>query len=244
MQPVQEVPTTVLIRKISRYGCEESANTLLSVIRDHHMRRQTYRYVGRNRLVDQDDIESEFLYGCWLALDSVDPDVGNPLLYIMWKGNLKVLTLFRNRLKKGVQVRCLACGHSGRMAYKAGKPKCKKCHSEAVETWQVVVPAEELRDDESPSELSGAEMLSLDELQIARDLSFNRATYGVQIDELRARLSGRSLELFDILIGEGLNAESSKNYLKEVADRWGVSAPSVCAALRRLRAEVLRYYER
>lgn len=245
MQTDRDTPTTTLIRRITRFGDADAANALLRVIRDHHLKRQTYRYIGRNRLVDEDDIESEFLLGCYKAFTSVDPDKGNPLLYILWKGNLAVLTIFRNKLKKGVAIRCLDCGHSGRMAFKHGKPKCKRCDSERVDTWQIVIPAEELvREDEKATGLSGAEMLALDELEIARDLSFNRATYGVQIEEMRARLAGRSLELFDILIGEGLNAESSQNYLREIAARWGVSAPSVCAALRRLRAEILAYYER
>lgn len=230
--------STDLIRR-AQDGDRTAEDLLIRRIRDKHMDRVTYRYRGRNVLVPDSDIESEFLLGCWNAIHKAKLDVGNPLNFILWKGRLKVASLFRSRIKKEVRSRCYDCGNEGRISYRTKVPTCKACGSTDLFTWMKVVDATAMAGDH---DMEGAEILDRAASANAEH-SFQIATFGLQIEEMRGRLEGRALELFDLIVLEGINRDSSQNYLKEIAQRWGVSTPTVAVVLRRLRESVLEYLD-
>lgn len=49
------------------------------------------------------------------------------------------------------------------------------------------------------------------------------------------------LQLFDLLVIEQVNRDTSNNYLEEIANRWGVSTACVSVYLRKLRVKVLEH---
>lgn len=217
----------------AQVGDEVAIRELFEIIRTHHMPRYVGRYRGRNVLVDDAEIESEFMLGVWLALDQAKLDVGNPLAFMCWKGQKKVQSLFRTRIRKQTRYQCLDCGHTGIMAWKARVPACQECGDPEIETW-MVENAEMVYDDLS---LVGTAR------GVNAETAWGLAVYGIQIEELRARLNGRARDLFDIIVFEGISRESSRNYLQEIADRWGCSTTNVALALRKLRREVAAYLE-
>lgn len=226
-----ELQGTLSIVANAQDGCELAITELINIVRKYHMPRYVRRYFGRNVLIGDDEIESEFLLGVWMALPGAKLDVGNPINYMCYKGQRKVQTLMRNRIRRETRYQCLECGHTGTMGWKSKVPSCTKCASLDVHTW-MVTNADMVGDDISMVSLATG---------VSAETAWQLAVYGIQIEELRARLSGRARDLFDIIIFEGINRDSSKNYLQEIANMWGTSTTAVAAALRRLRREVELY---
>lgn len=236
-----DLPTIKLIRQASK-GSGEAINGLLRLIKDEHMPQRLYRWERRNVLLDMHDIESEFLLGVFLATSQVDPDKGNPLLYLLWRGEMKVVSHCRKVLGRGLVARC-SCGYRGRPGYRSGGVICPTCGSGRIRTKMRMVSMENDTEDEGVLPDSFSERMTLDEIAIERDLLFDKATHAIAISEIRSRLEGRRLELFDLLVLEDINGQTARNYLKEIGRRFGVSPQRVSQYLRDLRAEILRYYE-
>ena len=215
-------------------GDEIATESLIKIIKNYHMPRYVGKYRGRNVLIDDADIESEFLMGAFKALNQAKLDLGNPINFICWKGSKAVQSLFRTRLRNEVNYQCLSCGHEGLIGWKYKTPVCKSCDSDDIHTWMMTIQASDTND--SLEEFTSSRRMSA-------DYAWQLAVHGIQIEEMRARLSGRALELFDIIIFEGINRDSSKNYLQEIANRWGVSTTAVAMALRKLRRDILIYIE-
>lgn len=227
-------PTTILIKQ-AQAGVEQAREDLFALIYKEHLRAFTHRYRSRNVLVDEADIESEFMLGALKALDSVALDRGNPLLYLLWKGNMAVAHLLRTRIQKGVRAFCRGCGTTRAIKTIGGKPTCRSCGSLDLDTYMVVDSAEGLAPD-------GRKLDRLESTaSIDADAVWGIATYGVQIQEMRSRLNGRVLELFDVLVLEEVNRDSSQNYIREIAERWGVTTACVAVYLRKLRSSIEEY---
>lgn len=239
---------TIKLLERAQYGDDIAENRFIALIRDHHMIRRVRKYHDRNVLVENDDIDQEFMVGCFEAMHEAKLDVGNPLLYILWRGEKKVQSLFRKRLRKGVRYECRRCQDKRSVYSYNGRVECSSCGSRNVRTWMVMESAQENREDDTNEWSTHWEsrILQADTgrtIGEESNLAWERATFGKQIEEMRARLSGRKLELFDILILEDLNRRTSNNYLKEIAERWGVTTACVSIHLRGLREEVRAYIE-
>lgn len=222
---------TLSIVADAQAGDEVAITEVINNIRTYHMPRYVGRYYGRNVLIGDDEIESEFLLGVWLALPKAKLDIGNPVNFMCYKGQRAVQTLFRNRIRRETRYQCMECGQTGTMGWRAKVPACTKCNSLEVRTW-MVTNADVVGDDVSLVDLATG---------VSAETAWQLAVYGIQIEELKTRLSGRARDLFDIIVLEGINRDSSRNYLQEIADRWGTSTTAVAAALRRLRRDVSLY---
>ena len=225
--------TTLLIRDAQK-GDDNAREALFTLIYREHLRAFTHRYRSRNVLVDEADIESEFMLGALKALDSVVLDRGNPLLYILWKGNMAVAHLLRTRIQKGVKAFCRECKATRAIKTIRGKPTCRSCGSLDLDTYMVVDAAEGLAPD-------GRSVNRLDSVAIDADTVWGTFTHAVQVAEIQSRLNGRVRELFDILVVEEVNRDSSQNYIREIADRWGVTTACVAVYLRKLRGAIEAY---
>jgi hypothetical protein len=230
--------TTDLLREFQG-GSVEAANRLLKVIRDEHMAQRLRPYKNRNVLVDQDEIESEFLLGCYEAMSSAKLDLGNPLMYILWKGGLAVAHLFRKKVREGVNVMCKTCGQTS-FGYEKRQVVCGKCGSNEVSTQMVMVGDSQLTEAEIETEHTQYDRALGDPFG-ELDAAFSLATNGIMIEEIQARLNGRVLELFNLLVIEQINRSTSDNYLQEIATKWGVSTACVSVYLRKLRYAILTY---
>jgi len=228
--------TNTLIRD-AQAGLDGAKDAFFRLVIEEHMPKRVGRYLHRNVLVDADDIESDFLYGCLRALPETDLDRGNPLLYILWKGDMAVKELFRKRIGREVRLQCNVCSFTGRGKYERGHSVCPRCGTRDVSTW-MRIPGGKSEGDLAVG-VSQIDKLS-DGLDI--DAIFFLATERVVVQEMRARLKpGRVRELFEIIVIEGINAASSKNYLREIATRWGCSTAAVSVHLRKLRIAVAEY---
>lgn len=232
--------TTSLIRSAKR-GNARAKEDLFALIYKEHLGAWTRRYRSRNILVDDQDVESEFMLGCLTALQTVSLTKGNPLLFMLWKGNLAVADLLRSRIQKGVRATCYDCGITRSVKTRRGKPTCRGCGSTNLRTFMVVDSAESLAADGRGSDTQAWDRLSMDRAAVDADSVWGIATYGVQVEEMRSRLNGRVLELFDLIVIEEVNRETSQNYIREIAERWGVTTACVSVYLRKLRAAVELY---
>lgn len=222
-------------------GDEQAAESLFRLIQREHMPKRISRHYSRNVLVEPAAIESEFLLGCWLALPRVKMDVGNPLLYMLWKGDCKVATLFRTRVERGVMAMCHACDAWAPVLMRGGKSTCRRCgETERLQTLMLESPASTLASDRVAHD-TVLERAGVAWSAATADQVWFTATQGIQIAEMRSRLGGRVLELFDIIVTEGINRDSSRNYLAEIAGRWGVTTAAVATYLRKLRASIGEY---
>jgi hypothetical protein len=233
-----EDATTVLLRK-AQQGDQAAANKFLAMIRDKHMASRTRMYKNRNVLVDQAEIESEFLLGCFEAMRSAKLDVGNPLMFILWKGGLAVAHLFRKKIREGINVHCRTCGETS-MGYTKRRIVCGLCGSDDVRTEMVMIGEAQLTDAEIEAEHTPYDRATTDTFG-ELDAVFQLSTEGIMIEEIQARLNGRVLELFNIIAVEQINRSTSDNYLQEIATRWGVSTACVSVYLRKLRIAILKY---
>ncbi len=234
---------TLQLIDAARTGDELAIEKLLRIIRDHHMPQRIHRYRRRNVLVDEGEIESAFLKGCWKAIKQVRMDIGNPLLFILWKGNLSVSQLFRKLIRQGVKLTCDHCGAAS-LGYKAGKVQCGTCGSNDVQTHMILVNESQLLTDRSDAERGAVwDKIIAGDMHVAKNNVWEAATHEITVQEIRARLNGRVLMLFDAIIVEGINRDTSKNYLAEIAGNWGISTTAVAIYLRKLRTAVAAYFE-
>jgi hypothetical protein len=247
--------TTLLIARAAA-GDDHATNQLLRTIKQHHSNSILRRYRDRNVLVDDDDLESAFLVGCFEAIRVVDPHKGNPLLYILWRGRLSVVGEMKRAIRKGLVVDCPECGRRSRPDYRRRKLYCR-CGVEAQAKMledQTSVPQEmsergarrhhkkegiwTVADDERWSELGrgdlAAEMVRL----------FESMTNQIAIEEMRLALAHdeRLLDLFDLMVLEDINGQGQGNYQAEIAERWGVSKPAVAYHVKRLRRWASVYF--
>jgi hypothetical protein len=163
-------------------------------------------------LVDDADIASEFMFGALKALDKVSFDRGDPMLYLLWKGNLAVAHLLRTRIQRGVKAHCFVCAKARPIRTVGGKPTCRTCGSRDLNTYMV-------EDSGSVLTADGRRVDILDKtVGLDAEAVWNVATYGIQIQEMRSRLRGRVLELFDMIVVKEVNRDSSQNYLREIEE--------------------------
>jgi hypothetical protein len=243
-QPVEH--NTLLLIQQSQEGDDSATELLLKIIKTEHMPRRVRRFLKKNVLIQNDEIESEFLLGCWKAIKQAKLDVGNPLLFICWKGELSVTHLFRKKIREGVRVNCSTCGvqtifYKKTSGNKKGRASnnvaCGKCGATDVKTFMIISDESQVSEDvESP--MPEWDQRDTHEVIEETERFFNLATESIWIEELRAKLNGRVLMLFDALCVEQINRDTSQNYLQEIADRWGVSTACVSVYLRKLRVKV------
>lgn len=215
---------------------------LLGIIQREHMPRRLNKYYKRNVLVERCDIESEFLLACWKSVNEAKLDLGNPLLYILWKGERAVLQIFRKNVPKGVSVKCHKCKKITRLLRRGGRSLCAVCESDDVITFMNEIGDSQLTNQERIAGRTSYDRAKTSTPYTDTDDIFSMHTLDHNIEQIQGRLRGRVLELFNILVIEGINRDSSENYLSEIATRWGVTTACVSVYLKKLRVKVLDYY--
>lgn len=231
----EEETTTAhhLLRK-AQAGDQHAANRFLRLVEQEHMGSRIAYFRGMNVLVQDSDIEAEFMLGCYKAMDT-DRGIGDSLLYILWKGECAVKSLFRRRIRRGVRGECSAC-FKERIRYRGGNFECWYCAG-PVETWMVEGPmaTESDRDDD----------LEIEDLVagVTGEEAWEKATYPVQLEELRSRMEGREVDLFDELVTEGYRFVFKRGYRKELANTWGTTQTMLRDLLESIRRKTSAYLE-
>lgn len=213
----------------ARQGDGVAIESFLLLVEQHHWPKIRWSF-GRSLpgFLTELDLRQEFLVGVWRAIPKVDMEIGNPLTYLLWRGRMYMIGKVRSRVVSAYTALCTDCGHEGRFQWK-GTPVCQKCNSREIDIWRNRVTTEDDEVDivngwEDPSD----PLVALEEEEFFLDI--------------RGKLSGRSRDLFDALIVQGINRETSNNYLAEIAGIWGCSTTNVARALKRLQAHILEIY--
>lgn len=203
---------------------------LLQIVQEHHWPRVA-RSFGRSLPGEftDDDLKQEFLVGVWRAIHKVDMEIGNPLSFLLWKGRMHMIDRVRHRVVSSYTVQCTDCGHHGRFRWRK-QPTCPKCGSTDLDIWKKRVST-----DDDGVEIHNVWSDPQDPLSAIEEHEF--------FMEIRAQLSGRVRDLFDALIVQGINRETSDNYLAEIADLWGCSTTNVARTLKRLQRDILFIYQ-
>jgi transposase-like protein len=192
--------------------------------------------MNKNRLAENDDVSQEFMIGVAHAISEVDMSIGNPIIYLINKGIWKVRSYFRQQVFGNTKQTCLDCGHTCRPTKTLKKHDvvikkftewvCPKCHSHRVDVVQIT--GSEVKDDN---------VFATRTEQLVEEMVMD----GMSIQEFRAKLSGRVLQLFDT-INNGVDRDNSVSYQREIADEWGVSTACVSQYLKRLRKSWCEHY--
>lgn len=211
-------------------GDEFATEKLLTIIRDNHMNRAIAKYLNKNRLAENDDIKQVFMIGVALNISSVRLDIGNPIIYLINCGIWRVRSYFRSQVFNNTKQTCLDCGNTCRptkvikkndvVVYKSDDWVCPSCGSHHVDVAQCT--GAEIKEDNAMNTYTS---------RLVEDLVID----SMVVDEFRSTLSGRVLQLFD-MINQGMDRDGTSSYMRDIADEWGVSTACVAQYLKRLKA--------
>lgn len=203
----------------AQHGDPEALNTLLVRVRDRNARWISRRY--SNSLFSPDELVSEFMIGVWRSVDKVRLDIGDPISFLVWKGQKAVARYVKASMRKAIFQVCISCGRKSAITRTA----CVYCGGVHFTTGTIEDTSVDITT--FPSRIDAWQL----------------AVEGIQVEEFRSILNGRLLELFDLLVLEGIGPGGSQNYLKEIADTWDVTNTCVAIYLRRLRKKIKDFIE-
>lgn len=209
-------------------------NDILADIMQFHMKPILYKYKSKltaGSMIDYEDLEQIFLIACSNAIEEASTEIGNPMMFITQKGKWAVIDTLRNSYRKVLKQHCKECGATTRLNEKAGVPICPKCGAEGHDK----VTREQFVNNDDGEVLH----------QIAMDKpsTEDEVEYKVLIEEFKSRLSGRKLEIFQLIIEEGYDRDNCKNYIKEIAEKLEVGQPNINLRLRQIKAELLNFFD-
>lgn len=215
----------------AKLGDKLAEQNLLIYIRNNYMNRRIGRYLGRNRLADNDDLRQEFMIGVAFAIPKCDLEIGNPIEYLLAQGVYRVRSYLRGRITKNTVQVCRECGTVTRLNMVGNQYVCKKCGSINIDTHEI--------DDNDEITLENAVDMSepIDEM-IANQM---------MIEQFELTLvEGSNVKALYELLKSGINRDNPmiKNYTKEIARIWGgCSEQNVIQTLYKLRKKMLEFAE-
>lgn len=215
----------------AKSGDKLAEQNLLIYIRNNYMNRRIGRYLGRNRLADNDDLRQEFMIGVAFAIPKCDLEIGNPIEYLLAQGVYRVRSYLRGRITKNTVQVCRECGTVTRLNMVDNQYVCKKCGSINIDTHEI--------DDNDEITLENAVDMSepIDEM-IANQM---------MIEQFELTLvEGSNVKALYELLKSGINRDNPmiKNYTKEIARIWGgCSEQNVIQTLYKLRKKMLEFAE-
>lgn len=235
MKTVEEVRGLIVKIKTTEdeYERQFAIADLMAEILQHHM----HRVIGRLLKVrvsgmDTDDIRQTFAIGCVRALQKVDPDIGNPLQYILWKGRLAVIDHLKRALKHDIKQHCHHCGRDSELHQRDGQAVCPLCGARGDDV------VERIYRHESDDGTILARTVVVDRLSVE-----DRVISRVYVEQFRQRLTGRKRDVFDLIYDQRLDRDHCDNYIREVANRLGVTQTNVNLRLRQIKQAWQEYVE-
>lgn len=195
---------------------------------ENHMDKHLWKYYSKNTTggIDKEDIRQIFLIGVSMAIESARTDIGDPLLYLIQKGKWAVVDELRRGYRKAIRQYCHKCSKETRVFEKAGIAICPTCGGEDV----IRVMVDTLDDGEQTVGVEAGELL-LDTM----------VTSQVLVDQFKSTLSGRTLDVFEMIMDKGYDRDSCTNYIKEIAGILGVTPANVNKRLRRIKEEWIAF---
>jgi predicted RNA-binding Zn-ribbon protein involved in translation (DUF1610 family) len=214
-------------------GSMAAMDDLIAHIMKDHAPRITSKWTRKNTVsgMDKDDIEQIFLIGCSNAIIATDPHIGNPLNFIIQKGVWAIKDELRKNYRKDLRQYCTNCDSDTRLNQEGGQYVCPKCGARGadhIETYR-----RNSLDDGTVTSMIADESMLLDDRIVEEDV----------VGTFRARLSGKKLEVFDMIMIKGFDRDSCKNYIGEIAEHMGVSKGNINLRLRAIKEDWKEYRE-
>lgn len=201
-------------------------NDLLLDIQQHKMG-AIYRYkqaITSANYLDGEDLESVFLMACYEAILVADIEKGDPMRFVIDRGKKRVIDEVRKSYRRTLKQHCESCDSTTRVHSVAGVPTCPKCGAsgELIKTEQVVHGD----DGTVLNTIIGVEPFD------------NKVCDQIILDGFKSRLSGRVLDVYELIVEQGYDRGACKNYIADVAEELQISKPNVNKRLRTLREEL------
>ncbi len=221
-------------------GDPQAKNQLIQLMTKNNCLKAVGRYLNANRLLEPDDVRSEFWIGVVLAIPKVKTTIGDPLFYLSWSGVNRVKSQLRKVIGKGVLVICKECGTRGRLHRKNKEYVCGKCgasHEELL-TFQKETNMTILnKNNEKESDINPGLIPTTRPKQL--DIEFD-----MDLKVLKEKFTPQELKVFE-LIESGINREYEQNYLRTIALTLQISPQCVSQYLKKIKIkmEIELHYE-
>ena len=193
------------------------------------MGRRIGRYVGKNRLVERDDIKQEFMIGVAMYIHRAKLDMGDPIAFIISKGVFRVRDYMRKHIRQGTMQICKLCGNKTRLNKVGDRYTCTICGNTEVDTFEVA-DHDEITLENIAEE--GFEDYVISDIVMAR---FEETL-----------IPGTNVHSLYQMLKSGIDRDNPevKNYIKEIARIWGgCSDQNVVQHLDKLRNRMRKYFE-
>ena len=216
-----------LLRRVQA-GDSLAQEQLIILIKDKFMIGRIYKYLSKNRVVDNDDIKQEFLIGAALAFDNAKMDIGDPLEYILYRGTCRVKSYIRKHILQSTFQICRECGHKSRLNRFGTGYICKRCGATHVETFEVNDYDETL----------------FDVMQCDGKFEDDVVSSMIIADFKNTLKPGTNVFALFELIESGVDRDNPAipNYLKYIAQQWGgCTEQNVLQTLNKLRDRLQRF---
>lgn len=209
-------------------------NDILADIMQFHMKPTLYKYKSKltaGSMIDYEDLEQTFLIACSDAIEEASTEIGNPMVFITQKGKWAVIDVLRSSYRKVLKQHCKECGATTRLNEKAGNPICPKCGASGHDK---VVREQFVNSDDGEV----LHQVAMNGMSIEDEIE-----YKMLIDGFKERLTGRKLEIFQLIVEDGYDRDNCKNYIKEVAQKLGVGTANINLRLRDIKKTLVEYLE-
>lgn len=224
---MNQLEITDIIEK-AKGGDPTAKDTIVKLIQDNGYMKAISHYLYLNRLLEPDDIRSEFWVGVVLALPKVKTEVGDPLFYLAWQGANRVKSQLRKKIGRGVSVCCPDCGWSGRLYRENRIYKCKECGNQNIQTWQKEI---------NETSLSKQDITAITPTtppnQIEIDLH-------IDIEYFKSKLSPQELRVFVLITDKSIDRDHEPNYLRTIADLLRISPQCINQYLRKIKKKITK----
>lgn len=218
-----------LVLAQAKSGDKMAEQSLLIHIRNTYMNRRIGRYLGRNRLADNDDLRQEFMIGVAFAIPKCDLEIGNPIEYLLAQGVYRVRSYLRGKITKNTVQVCRECGTITRLNMVGNQYVCKKCGSINIDT----------------SELTDNDEIALENAIDTAEPIDDMIASQMMIEAFELTLvDGSNIKALYELLKSGVNRDNPmvKNYTKEIARIWGgCSEQNVIQTLYKLRKKITEF---
>lgn len=196
-------------------ACEKARDELVMYIYANKMTNVISRYKRTSRLLDADDIESEFWYGVFKALPDADVECGDPIHYLLYKGKMHVVSVLRKLNRNGIKYTCYTCGKEGNLYHKDGEYRCRGCSSTDITTEQRVIGVMDIYD-----------------MPQVKSVHINFVE--IDLELIKPLLSSQQLRIFE-LIQEGIKED---NYIKAIAKILDITPQAVSSYIIKMRNKI------
>lgn len=219
----------VISRGEDKVSAQFALNDLLLDIQQNKMG-AIYRYkqaISSANYLDGEDLESVFLMACYEAILVAEVEKGDPMRFVLDRGKKRVIDEVRKAYRRTLKQYCKSCESTTRTHTVKGVPTCPKCGAsgEMVKTEQVV---------------HGDDGTVLNTV-VGINAFDNDIHEQMILDGFKSRLSGRVLDVYELIVEQGFDRGACKNYIADVAEELQISKPNVNKRLRTLRDELTSY---